>query len=109
QQLETAAAADATSGREPADPVADALDARARARGRQPNLSFFAFTATPKGRTLELFGRLNPATRRYEAFHTYTMRQAIEERFILDVLANYTTYQTFWNIEKKIREDPAYD
>ncbi len=109
QQLDAAAAADATAAGEPADPVADALEALARARGRQPNLSFFAFTATPKGRTLELFGRLNPATRRHEAFHTYTMRQAIEEKFILDVLANYTTYQTYWNIEKTIREDPAYD
>ena len=62
------------------------------ARGRQPNLSFFAFTATPKARTLELFGAARPRTDRYAPFHLYSMRQAIEEGFILDVLANYTTY-----------------
>ena len=91
------------------DPVGDALVALAKARGKQPNISFFAFTATPKGRTLETFGRRNPASNRYEAFHLYSMRQAIEEKFILDVLANYVTYQTYWNIEKKVRDDPAYD
>lgn len=106
-QLDAAARADAAAA-EP-DPVGDALAAAARARGKQPNISFFAFTATPKGRTLEQFGRLNPATNRYEAFHTYSMRQAIEEGFILDVLASYVTYQTYWNIEKKVADDPRYD
>jgi type I restriction enzyme R subunit len=77
--------------------------------GYQPNLSFFAFTATPKGRTLEMFGRLNPETNVYEPFHLYSMRQAIEEGFIMDVLANYTTYQTFWKIEKATQQDPEYD
>ncbi|MEU0530910.1 RNA-binding domain-containing protein [Amycolatopsis tolypomycina] len=91
------------------DPVGDALAAMAKARGKQPNISFFAFTATPKGRTLEMFGRRNSATNRHEAFHLYSMRQAIEEKFIIDVLANYVTYQTYWNIEKKVRDDPAYD
>ncbi|HEX6572993.1 MAG TPA: DEAD/DEAH box helicase family protein, partial [Steroidobacteraceae bacterium] len=91
------------------DPLGDALETAARARGRQPNISFFAFTATPKGRTLERFGRLNEATGRYEALHLYSMRQAIEEKFILDVLANYVTYKTYWNIEKKVTADPAYD
>ncbi len=107
EQLDAAARADALAA-EP-DPVGDALAAAARARGKQPNISFFAFTATPKGRTLEQFGRLDPATNRYEAFHTYSMRQAIEEGFILDVLASYFTYQTYWNIEKKVAEDPRYD
>ncbi len=92
------------------DPVEEALVRSAGARGaHQANLSYFAFTATPKGRTLELFGRLNPETGRYEPFHLYSMRQAIEERFIMDVLENYTTYQTFWKIEKRTEEDPEYD
>jgi type I restriction enzyme R subunit len=103
------AAAEAADSSEPPDLVSDALAARAKARGRQPNLSFFAFTATPKGSTLNDFGRLNPATGKHEPFHLYTMRQAIEEGFILDVLASYLTYKTYWNIQKAIEDDPAYD
>ena len=91
------------------DPVEDALAAEVSARGRQPNLSFFAFTATPKAKTLELFGTKNPTTGKYEAFHLYSMRQAIQEGYIHDVLANYTTYQTYWHIEKAIEGDPEYD
>ncbi len=92
------------------DPVEEALAKSVGARsGRQSNLSYFAFTATPKGRTLEMFGRLNPATQKHEPFHLYSMRQAIEEGFIMDVLANYTTYQTFWKIEKATADDPEYD
>ena len=79
-----------------------------RDRGRQPNLSTFAFTATPKSKTLELFGRKRPDGR-FEPFHLYTMRQAIEEGFILDVLKSYTTYGTYWRLLKKIEEDPRYD
>ncbi|HZJ07343.1 MAG TPA: type I restriction endonuclease subunit R, partial [Nocardioidaceae bacterium] len=94
---------------EPPDPAEDALAAAVAARGRQPNLSFFAFTATPKARTLELFGRHDPATDRHVPFHLYSMRQAIEEGFILDVLANYVTYQTYWQIEQATPEDPDYD
>lgn len=93
----------------PTDPVEEALAKAAGARGRQGNLSFFAFTATPKARTLELFGTWDPTEKRYEPFHLYAMRQAIEEGFILDVLANYTTYATFWRIEKAVAEDPAYE
>jgi type I restriction enzyme R subunit len=66
-------------------------------RGKQPNLSFFAFTATPKDRTVELFGTRDPAGIK-RPFHLYTMRQAIEEGFILDVLRNYTTYQVYFKI-----------
>lgn len=88
--------------------VEEALAASVAARGRQPNLSFFAFTATPKGKTLELFGRPDPDTGRHEPFHLYSMRQAIEEGFIHDVLASYTTYETFYRLEKAIAEDPAY-
>ena len=80
-------------------------------RGRKPNISFFAFTATPKARTLELFGDKTVANgeERIVPSHVYSMRQAIEEGFIQDVLANYTTYQTYWNIEKSVRDDPEYD
>ena len=69
-------------------------------RGRQPNISFFAFTATPKPKTLEVFGENG------EASHLYSMRQAIEEGFILDVLKNYMTYKTFFKLSKAIEEDP---
>ena len=77
------------------------------ARGRQPNLSFFAFTATPKGRTLELFGVEGPDGK-HQPFHLYPMRQAIEEGFIEDVLANYLTYNQYFKLEKTILDDPEY-
>src|SRR5450756_90620 len=86
----------------------DALVATVAARGRQPNLSFFAFTATPKARTLEIFGRRNDEGT-FAPFHLYSMRQAIEEGFILDVLANYTTYATYWKVGKAVEGDPEYD
>jgi type I restriction enzyme R subunit len=69
-------------------------------RGRQSNISFFAFTATPKYKTLSVFGRSG------EPVHRYTMRQAIEEEFILDVLKNYTTYTTYYKLLKSIEDDP---
>jgi type I restriction enzyme R subunit len=69
-------------------------------RGRQANLSFFAFTATPKHKTLAVFGRNG------DAAHRYTMRQAIEEGFILDVLKNYTTYATYFKLLKACEDDP---
>lgn len=73
--------------------------------GKQANVSIFAFTATPKPTTLNMFGRVNPKGQR-EAFHIYSMKQAIEEGFILDVLQNYTTYKTYYQINKEIAEDP---
>ena len=73
--------------------------------GKQPNVSMFAFTATPKPTTLQLFGRVNAKGQR-QAFHIYSMKQAIEEGFILDVLQNFTEYQTFYQINKEIEEDP---
>lgn len=73
-----------------------------------PNVSYFAFTATPKQKTLELFGTKLPSGE-FAAFSLYSMRQAIEEGFILDVLENYTTYKTYWNLLKKIEDDPHYD
>ena len=83
----------------------DRLNQIMQSRGRQPNLSFFAFTATPKGKTLELFGRPG-ANGTPEAFHTYSMRQAIEEEFILDVLQNYTSYDTYFRLVKAVEDDP---
>jgi type I restriction enzyme R subunit len=109
QELTVAEAEDAGFVAEAVDPVEEALAKAVAARGRQSNLSFFAFTATPKARTLELFGTWHQDTGRFEPFHLYSMRQAIEEGFILDVLANYTTYQTYWRIEKAITDDPAYE
>lgn len=83
----------------------DYLTTVMESRGRQANLSFFAFTATPKGKTLELFGRMG-ASGQPEAFHTYSMRQAIEENFILDVLTNYTTYELYYRLVKAAEDDP---
>lgn len=79
-----------------------------KSRGRVDNASFFAFTATPKAKTLELFGVKRPDGK-YEAFSLYSMRQAIEEGFILDVLQNYTTYKTYWKLLKTAESDPHYD
>ncbi|NAT10702.1 type I restriction endonuclease subunit R [ANME-1 cluster archaeon AG-394-G06] len=72
------------------------------------NISFFAFTATPKNKTLEMFG-MPDEYGHYYPFHTYTMKQAIEEGFILDVLKNYLAYATYFKIVKKIQDDPEYD
>lgn len=69
-------------------------------RGKQANISFFAFTATPKHKTLAVFGHNG------QPFHRYTMRQAIEERFIMDVLKNYTTYKTYYRLLKACENDP---
>lgn len=77
-------------------------------RGKQPNISFFAFTATPKYKTLEVFGR-SGSEGKPQAFHLYSMRQAIEENFILDVLKHYTTYKTYYRLIKSIEDDPKVD
>lgn len=83
----------------------DAIRKSMQARGKQDNLSFFAFTATPKSKTVEVFG--TPSTDgRPRPFHLYSMKQAIEEGFILDVLKNYTTYKTYYRLSKEIEEDP---
>ncbi len=77
-------------------------------RGKQPNISFFAFTATPKYKTLEVFGQPGPDGQP-QPFHLYSMRQAIEEGFIIDVLKNYTTYKTYYRLVKSIEDDPEVD
>jgi len=75
-------------------------------RGKQSNLSFFGFTATPKYKTLEVFGEKETPDAKPRPFHLYSMKQAIQEGFILDVLKNYTTYKTFFRLSKAIEEDP---
>jgi len=92
----------------PEDDLEDRIVAEMKRRGRLPNVSYFAFTATPKNKTLELFGQKRPDGK-FEPFSLYSMRQAIEEKFILDVLENYTTYQSYWALLKKIKDDPRYD
>ncbi len=76
-----------------------------QARGPQKNLSFFGFTATPKAKTLEVFGEKDE-NGKPRPFHLYSMRQAIEEGFIMDVLKNYITYKTFFKLSKQIEDDP---
>ena len=93
------------AGEQEAADVEDMITDEIRRNGKQTNVSMFAFTATPKPTTIQLFGRLNTKGQR-EAFHIYSMKQAIEEGFILDVLQNYTTYDTFYQINKEIKEDP---
>lgn len=85
--------------------VEDIITSEITRNGKQPNVSMFAFTATPKPTTLQLFGRVNEHGQ-YEAFHIYSMKQAIEEGFILDVLQNYITYDTFYRLNKEIDDDP---
>lgn len=83
----------------------DLINDQIEKTGKQSNVSMFAFTATPKAKTLRLFGRLNPHGQ-YEAFHLYSMKQAIEEGYILDVLQNFTEYDTMFKLNKEIQDDP---
>jgi type I restriction enzyme, R subunit len=79
-----------------------------KARKMRGNASYLAFTATPKSNTLQKFG-VKQADGKYKPFHEYTMKQAIEEGFILDVLSNYTTYHSYYEIEKSIEDNPLFD
>jgi type I restriction enzyme R subunit len=98
---------------DPEDTVNDALEKRAAARKMLTNASYFAFTATPKNKTLEMFGkaRLPDAEGKvkHDPFHSYTMKQAIDERFILDVLKSYTPVNSYYKLVKKIEDDPEFD
>lgn len=88
------------------DPIELELEKLQKARQRLPHLSFFAFTATPKDKTLELFGTKDATVKKgVRPFHQYTMRQAIAEGFILDVLANYTTYKTYFELLQNERAE----
>jgi type I restriction enzyme R subunit len=103
-----AAEAEEAGAQTPEEELESTILAEMEKRGRLPNLSTFAFTATPKSKTLELFGTKR-ADGKFEPFHRYSMRQAIEEGFILDVLTNYSTYTAYWRLLKKIERDPRYD
>ncbi|MGP4051589.1 type I restriction endonuclease subunit R [Streptomyces sp. 2A115] len=89
----------------------DKLKAKAVERSQAANLSYFAFTATPKAKTLELFGTANTENGKavYRPFHTYSMRQAIEEGFILDPLRNYVTYNTYWKLVNQNPDEKEVD
>ena len=98
------------------DPVAEELAQIMKGRQRLPHLSFFAFTATPKTKTLEVFGKAKEIGTlegikkiEHKPFHTYTMRQAIEEGFILDVLQSYTTYGTYFELLENEKAPPGYE
>ncbi len=90
------------------EPADQAVVRAALAKGPQRNLSFFAFTATPKFKTLELFGHRDAGGRPIP-FHLYSMRQAIDEGFILDVLVGYTTYKRYFRLVKEVADDPELD
>lgn len=90
----------------------DKINRLIEARKLLPNASYFAFTATPKNKTLEMFGKPDPqpdGTIKHRPFHCYTMKQAIQEGFILDVLANYTPIKSYYKLVKKIEDDPEFD
>lgn len=100
-------------GADPEDAVNDALGKRMAARKMLKNASYFAFTATPKPKTLEMFGIPLTADAegkvKHRPFHSYTMKQAIEERFILDVLKAYTPVNSYYKLIKKTDDDPEFD
>ena len=103
KSLEEAEKDEAYSGLE--EDAEDEIRKSMLARGKQTNLSFFGFTATPKPKTVEVFGTMG-SNGKPEPFHLYSMKQAIEEGFILDVLKNYTTYKTYFKLSKEIEDDP---
>ena len=90
----------------------DQINRVMEARKLLPNASYFAFTATPKNKTLEIFGAPDPQSDgavRHRAFHSYTMKQAIQEGFILNVLANYTPVASYYRLAKTVEDDPEFD
>ncbi|MBM7457276.1 type I restriction enzyme R subunit [Oceanisphaera litoralis] len=93
---------------EEAEDAQDKILQAMQSRKMRGNASYLAFTATPKNNTLEKFGELQ-ADGSFKPFHLYSMKQAIEEGFILDVLANYTTYKSYYEIEKSIADNPEFD
>ncbi len=105
KSLEDAATEETSDDYTVDDFVREQIERSAAARGQQSNISFFAFTATPKYKTLQVFGHKD-AEGKPKPFHLYSMRQAIEEGFILDVLKNYTSYELFFKLTKAIEDDP---
>jgi type I restriction enzyme R subunit len=110
---EGAAAADGDEERDAEDVVNAALEARMAARKMLTNASYFAFTATPKNKTLEMFGEPLPPDAegkvKHKPFHHYSMKQAVQERFILDVLENFVPVDSYYKLVKKIEDDPEFD
>ena len=107
-----AALGNQTGEEEDEDTFEDQINRIIESRKMLGNASYFAFTATPKNKTLELFGEASPqpdSTVRRLPFHIYSMKQAIQEGFILDVLENYTSIRSYFNLIKKIDEDPEFD
>jgi len=98
---------------DPEDTVNEALAKRMAARKMLTNASYFAFTATPKNKTLEMFGEALPPDAegkvKHQPFHSYTMKQAVEEGFILDVLKTYTPVDSYYKLVKKTDDDPEFD
>jgi type I restriction enzyme R subunit len=111
--LNTSTDDDSEADTDAEDVVNNALEERMLARKMVTNASYFAFTATPKNKTLEMFGDVLPPDAegkvRHQPFHGYTMKQAVEEHFILDVLKSYTPVQTYVGLVKKVEEDPLFD
>lgn len=93
---------------ETGDDLEDEVMKEIRYRGKQNHISFFAFTATPKPKTLELFGLKN-SDGGFDPFHTYEMRQAIAEGFIVDVLKNYSTFSRYFKLVKSVDDDNEYE
>ncbi len=90
----------------------DAINRIMESKKLLPNASYFAFTATPKSKTLEIFGSPEPqadGTVKHRPFHSYTMKQAIQEGFILDVLKHYTPVESYYKLVKKVEGDPEFD
>ena len=106
-------AGDEDAGPDPEDTVNAALEQRMAARKMLTNASYFAFTATPKNKTLEMFGEPLPPDAegkvKHRPFHSYTMKQAVEEGFILDVLKAYTPVDSYYRLVKKTEDDPEFD
>ena len=104
---------DEDEGDDPEDLVNEALAKRMAARKMLTNASYFAFTATPKNKTLEMFGEALPPDAegkvKHRPFHSYTMKQAVEEGFILDVLKTYTPVDSYYKLVKKMEDDPEFD
>jgi type I restriction enzyme R subunit len=98
---------------DPEDEINDAIEKRIKSRKLLTTASYFAFTATPKNKTLELFGIPLPPDAegkiKHRPFNSYTMKQAIQEGFILDVLRSYTPVESFYRLIKKIEDDPEFD
>ena len=99
------------AGAEEAETTEDKINRLMESKKLLPNASYFAFTATPKNRTLEIFGQPVPAdgVTKHEPFHPYTMKQAIQEGFIIDVLEHYTPVDSYYRLIKTVEGDPEFD